>query len=295
MGLVAFNLLQMLLAVAVPFAVFAVLIHRLEQFTQHRLASRFGWRSVMWTGWLGTPIHELSHAAMCVLFRHRIDDISLFEPDHRAGRLGYVRHSFRHGNWFEELGNFFIGIAPLIGGTVALISLLVLFFPAVADHAFGAVAAVDVVEAEPVGPVPSAGTAQSGETFAGESQGFGQRLVTLVSQICGEIFQVRHLKTGRFWAFLYLVVCVGAHMAPSRSDYQGARRGVLLFAGLLTACLAVLAVLIPSETVLVARTMSYISPVIALLVITVLLCGIVAAAVFVVTSFFPERFTRRED
>ncbi len=67
--------------------------------------------------------------AMCVLFRHRIDDFALFEPDRESGRLGYVKHSFRRGNWFEEIGNLFIGIAPLIGGSIALAALLWLFYP----------------------------------------------------------------------------------------------------------------------------------------------------------------------
>ena len=118
--------LAMIATLLAPFVAFALVIHWFERITQQRLAERFGWRSVMWTGWLGTPIHELSHAAMCVLFRHRVDDIALFEPDRESGRLGYVKHSFRRGNWFEEIGNLFIGIAPLIGGSIALAALLML-------------------------------------------------------------------------------------------------------------------------------------------------------------------------
>ena len=65
-----------------PFVGFALIIHWLERITQRRLVERFGWHSVLWTGWLGTPIHELSHAFMCRVFQHRIDEIALFEPDH---------------------------------------------------------------------------------------------------------------------------------------------------------------------------------------------------------------------
>ncbi len=121
MGIVESSLIFWAL-VLLPMAFFAIAVHWLEHFIQSRLATRFGWRSVLVTGWLGTPIHELSHAAMCLLFRHRIDEIQLFDPDVREGRLGYVRHSYRKGNWFEEAGNVLIGTAPLIGGSVVLMS-----------------------------------------------------------------------------------------------------------------------------------------------------------------------------
>ena len=123
------NSLQLLVILVTPFVVFTLIIHRLERFTQHRLAQRFGWKSILWTGWLGTPIHEMSHVAMCIVFRHRIDDVALFEPDVQSGRLGFVRHSFTRANWFERLGNVFIGLAPLAGGALALAALLMMFYP----------------------------------------------------------------------------------------------------------------------------------------------------------------------
>ena len=100
-----------------------MVIHWFEQIIQRRLSTRFGWNSVLWTGWLGTPIHESSHLLMCPVFRHRIDEVAFFEPDRKSGRLGYVRHSFHQGNWFEEMGNLFIGIAPLMGGSLVLLIL----------------------------------------------------------------------------------------------------------------------------------------------------------------------------
>ena len=114
----------MLAAIGIPFVGFALFVHALERFGQRQLAQRFGWKSAMWTGWLGTPIHELSHVALCILFRHRIDEVALFEPDEKSGRLGYVRHSYRSKSWFEELGNPFIAIAPLIGGSLVLLVLV---------------------------------------------------------------------------------------------------------------------------------------------------------------------------
>ncbi|MGO0807158.1 hypothetical protein ACTPEF_24675, partial [Clostridioides difficile] len=33
------------------------------------------------------------------------------------GILGYVSHSYKKDNLYQSIGNFFIGIAPIIGGT----------------------------------------------------------------------------------------------------------------------------------------------------------------------------------
>ena len=194
---------------AIPLLVFAWIIHQIERLTQRRLAERFGWRSIMWTGWLGTPVHELSHAAMCLAFRHRIDEMALFEPDEEAGRLGYVRHSFRHGNTFEELGNLFIGIAPLIGGSLALSGLLWMFYPDAAWQALKQATVgtnPEIIHANPL-----------------------DRLVAMTTGLCRSVFSPEHVGSGRFWGFLYLVLCVGSHMAPSRSDYAGAKRGLMIF------------------------------------------------------------------
>ena len=113
------DMLMGLAVLVLPIALFALVIHGLEHFMQSRLARRFGWRSVLWTAWLGTPIHEFSHVVMCWIFRHRIEEVRLFDPDVNAGRLGFVRHSFHRGNWFEEFGNVWIGTAPLLGAVAA--------------------------------------------------------------------------------------------------------------------------------------------------------------------------------
>ncbi len=259
--------LQLLLMLAIPLLAFAWIIHRIERLTQRRLAERFGWRSIMWTGWLGTPVHELSHAAMCVVFRHRIDEISLFEPDEDARRLGYVRHSFRHGNKFEELGNLFIGIAPLIGGSIALSLLLWMFYPDAAREAV-----LHVAGAETVGTGPL------------------DRMVAITTGLCRHIFSPEHLGSGRFWGFLYLVLCVGSHMAPSRSDYAGAKRGVMIFAVIVALGGLLLGVVLQRYPQFAWWLAVAISPLLSLLLLTVILCGIASAVVHLVTHFFPVRF-----
>ena len=294
---IVIHTLQLLLMLAVPMIGFAWLIHRIERLTQRRLAERFGWRSNLWTGWLGTPIHELSHAAMCVVFRHHIDEIALFDPDEQAGRLGYVRHSFRHGNTFEELGNLFIGIAPLIGGLLALWGLLWMFYP---DAAWQAVkpstphvsvrgALDNISSVDNIGAHRVDGALDSG-TVTRQSAGPFDRLLSTTLELCRNVFLPAHLLTGRFWGFLYLALCVGSHMAPSRSDYAGARRGVTIFLMAAVVAAALSSILIRNQPQTVTWLAHLLIPPIALMLLSVILTAIASVAVHVVTSFFPVRY-----
>ena len=295
------SIFELLLMTAVPLILFAIVIHKIEKLTQRRLAERFGWRSVMWTGWLGTPVHELSHAAMCVLFRHKIDEIALFEPDEAAGRLGYVRHSFRHGNKFEELGNFFIGLAPLAGGSIVLTVLLWMFYPDAAWQAIAAVVEGSALQG-PVNMSDSAGATNGGIAYgqgtmspvsplvASSPAGVLGNVVTITQTLFARVFATENLGSGRFWGFLYLVLCVGSHMAPSRSDYAGARRGLWIFLAAVAVIVVLLAVVTKNNPQSVLWLATLMSPLLAILLLTVALCGTAAAAIYLLTSFFPARF-----
>lgn len=245
-----------------PFIVFALIIHWLERVIQSQLARTFGWNSVLWTGWLGTPIHELSHVLMCKLFRHRIDEMVLFEPDRETGRLGYVRHSYKAGNWFEEIGNVFIGLAPLIGGSIALAALLWGFYPDIATEAI--------------------------DSAAGETTGIATQTVTMVRAVFRGIFNASDYGTIRFWAFIYLVLCVGSHMAPSGSDYRGAGRGaIILGVGLLILATAA-AWIMPDLAAVSSSLAEILSPLFAVLVLTVVLCSLATILIVLLTAIVQQ-------
>lgn len=249
-----------------PFILFAFVIHLLEQTIQRVLAERFGWKSVMWTGWLGTPIHELSHVVMCHLFRHRVDEVALFEPDPASGRLGFVRHSWRKGNWFEELGTVFIGIAPLIGGSVALCLLLWLFYPLATESAF----------------LPTE-----------NSSGSVNAIMSSVTAIFSQILNLDNFLSLKFWVFVYLALCIASHMAPSKSDYQGAKKTsvFIVFVTALAGCL--LATSSSDPRAVAETTIQLLSPLFAILMISVLLCLLATVAVTLIVSRFPKRYTVR--
>ncbi|APS42657.1 putative membrane protein [Weissella jogaejeotgali] len=89
--------------------------------TNQHLINRFGTRAPLLFGWLGVIVHELSHAGMAILFGHKINRLVLltnpFRSD-REQRLGYVAHSWQPKNIYQQFGNFFIGLAPVIGITL---------------------------------------------------------------------------------------------------------------------------------------------------------------------------------
>ncbi len=99
------------------------------------IGNTVGYRAILLTATVGTPIHELGHAVMCVLFGHTIEEISLYNPDPKNGMLGYVKHSYNPKNIYHQLGNFLIGLGPLLSGVGCMIGILFLCFnPAMHDY-----------------------------------------------------------------------------------------------------------------------------------------------------------------
>ena len=92
----------------------------------------FGWYGYCVLGLVGVTFHELSHLIVAVLFRHKINEVRLFRPvQGRAdGTLGYVHHAWDNKSWYQMIGNFFIGTAPMFFGAGLLFLLLRIAYPA---------------------------------------------------------------------------------------------------------------------------------------------------------------------
>jgi len=107
-----------------------VLILNFSAILTARLSLRFWGRRIFLYGfgWLGCSVHELSHAFFALIFGHKIKEMVLFEPNSKGEALGHVSHTYHKKSIYQKIGNFFIGIGPLLaGGLVLLLINLILF------------------------------------------------------------------------------------------------------------------------------------------------------------------------
>lgn len=205
-GLLVQNLLCAGLALAGLLGLLA-LLHLVERATGRYLAHQLGWRAVLATGWLGVPLHELSHLAAAAIFRHRIVAYSLFDPDPVTGTLGYVRHAYRRRSAWQLLGTFFIGVAPAVAGGLAIAAVGAWMLP----------------------PTDRAELLARLAQLPDQATHGGAELALALGALAREL--VVRTWQARSWLFplqLYLLVCIASHLAPSRSDLLGALPGGLL-------------------------------------------------------------------
>ncbi|MFP4665035.1 MAG: hypothetical protein ACLFM1_11470 [Bacteroidales bacterium] len=117
--------LVQLLVLPGPLILLAFFSHHISRQVERYSVRLMGVRGYLIAfGWLGTAMHEIGHAIFCLLFGHRITGMKLFSPDKHAGSMGYVHHSFNPKNLYHQIGNFFIGIGPIILGSVLLYAMV---------------------------------------------------------------------------------------------------------------------------------------------------------------------------
>jgi len=156
------------------------------------------------TGIIGTPIHEGAHALMCLIFGHKILEIKFFQMSSDDGTLGYVKHSYNPNSVYQKIGNFFIGIAPIIVITAILYLLACLLLP-------------DMVTA-----VNAATTQLSSETTISKSLEVIGNIVLCFLSSASKL---------NWWIFVVIGSFLSLHMTLSKADIKGALGGliVLLF------------------------------------------------------------------
>ena len=172
-----------------------------------------GPRILLATGIVGTPIHELSHALLCIVFGHRVVEMKLFIPNSPDGTLGYVNHSYNPKNIYHQIGNFFIGIAPILGGSGVLLLLMMWLTPTTFDSVMGA-----------LGGMPA-------------FTDFGSVLEYLGAlwEMITHIFNPANFSDWHWWVFIVLAFMIASHMELSGADIKGGIKGLFILLGLILA------------------------------------------------------------
>lgn len=159
------------------------------------------------TGLIGTPVHEGAHALMCLLFGHKITEIALYRVDD-DGVLGYVHHSYNKRNLWHQIGNFFIGTAPVLVGSGLIALFLFAFVPSSYDALWTEIAL----------------------TAAADSAEVPWLLLLTVFKSFAFVFAPANFANGLWYLFLALSLCIALHVNLSPADLKNALPGMLFLA-----------------------------------------------------------------
>ncbi|MGL5766284.1 MAG: hypothetical protein ACRCX8_11655 [Sarcina sp.] len=205
------------------YLVFGFIYAVIARATSRNLVSKFGINIVIVTGFIGTTIHELSHLLMAKLFCHKVVNVKLFSLKLESRELGHVTHSYNKKNYYQRIGNFFIGIAPIIGGTIVILILLRLLLPNSWNDIMNSFDLNKYVQA--------AESLNIKEFFMYITNGF--------IEIIKSIFTASNLITFRFWIFMFVVISITNHISLSAADFKNSLDG-LIFIILLSFIVAII-------------------------------------------------------
>lgn len=160
-------------------------------------------------GWLGTAVHETGHALFAMIFGHQITKFQPFSPDPKTGVLGQVQIGYDGNSIYQQIGRFFVGIAPVLFGTAIIFAALLILF-----------------QAEMVDLLQQIAGLAGAESAAGPQALFFQTLA-YGAAILAFVFSPAHLADWRFYLFLYLTFAIGSSIHLSDSDIKSATEGFI--------------------------------------------------------------------
>lgn len=166
----------------------------------------FGSKAVMITGVIGVPIHELSHAIFALLFGHRITEIKLFQKPNENGVMGYVKHTYDPRSVYAQIGNFFIGVAPIFGGIISIVVLMRFIIPQ-SYNKF-----IEIII--------------NNFHVSALNKAIIEGILSSNMGLIKTIFSLRNFENPYFYIFLFMAICISSHISLSSADIKGALRGL---------------------------------------------------------------------
>jgi len=266
MAILLENIAQLLITMGGVLAFFTLLLLLLQKLVIGFSQRYLGFKSIYPTAIIGVPLHEVSHALMAIVFRHNIRKINLFSPDAITGNLGSVELTCPN-NMYSIVGNFFIAMAPLLGGSIALFLINYLLFPEINEL---------------LKPINFSGqtTATIQTSYLMLSSLFQYSFNDMAYTFLNFSFSIKHL----LW--LYLSCSVALHMAPSKKDFENSIVGLLA----ITFIAAIFLILFPEITTQAAKSIKALSISLARMLMFSFCLSLIAFIAIFIVAFFKDMF-----
>jgi hypothetical protein len=181
----------------------------LERESNKNMQRALGRNGVMITALIGTPVHELGHAMMALLFGHKIVQFKLLQFESPDGTLGYVNHSYNKRNLYQRIGNFFIAIGPLFSGTFTILVSMFFLLPKTFNIILKNITKTKYIDF-------------SIKEFMGY-------VLNSFQNVLKSIFTSANIESIGFWIFILIAICIASHIALSTQDMKGMLDGLVIF------------------------------------------------------------------
>lgn len=210
------------------FIIMGAIIGKINLKTNSYLYSLFGKTGIRIAGFIGVPVHELSHYLLAKLFNHRVIDMKLYRPiaGEYDGVLGYVNHSYNKKSLYQKIGNFFIGIAPIIIGSLIVMLSFNLLLPEIANIITSSI---------------------NINYYLNQPNNIS--IMSLLNLCTANFFKIIYIFISnisitniRFWIFLFISFSIISNMSLSKNDLEGCYSGIIsIFLGVFVLNIMILA------------------------------------------------------
>ena len=180
-----------------PLIIQILILYLLSRLLDRLILKRIGRTLYLITQWPGVVVHELSHFVACLITFTRVHSLKLFTPS--GDSLGSVSHAKSR----NPIKNIIISIAPLFGVT-AVIWLLIKFL--IPELYFSVTNPIDKALAD----------FSSLQNFFSFSKEYFQ----IYWNYMVDLWQNIDFTKWQTYLFIYLMLSLGAHAAPSKEDLK---------------------------------------------------------------------------
>lgn len=174
-----------------------LILYFLSRLLDRLVLKRLGRSWYLITQWPGVVIHELSHLVGCLITFTRVFQVKLFAP--QGETLGFVSHAQSR----NPIKNIIISLAPLFGVTAAIWLLIRFLLPELYFSILNPVKA-----------------ALSDFSTFNNFFNFTKDYFSQYGQYFSALWQSIDFSKWQTYLFIYLMLSLGAHAAPSKQDLR---------------------------------------------------------------------------